>query len=249
MSKHNYGWKKDTEDTRDYQYKLPETTTPLPTSTDLTSKCPPIVDQGQLGSCTANGAAGVLEYDMLLQQEQDTTPSRLFIYYNTRDIEGTVDSDSGASIRDTIKSVTQFGACSESEWPYDISTFTNKPSEQCYTDALLHKAVKYMSVTHSLVHVKSALAEGFPVIFGFTCFESLESQEVDDTGDIPYPKHGEQEIGGHCVLLVGYDDNVQKFLMRNSWGTSWGKQGYGTMPYKYIKGKYSSDFWIVETVY
>jgi len=246
LTKQVYGWKKDKADTRDYEY-VPKTTV-LPPLVDLRLKCPGIYDQGQLGSCTANAAAGVLEFDMLLQGETDATPSRLFIYYNTRDIEGTTQEDSGASIRDTIKSVTQFGACPESEWPYDISQFTVKPDVRSYTDGLLHKAVIYKKVGHSQKALKAALASGRPVIFGFTCYESLEYDTTTQTGYIPYPKKSEQEIGGHAIELVGYDDSQEKFFIRNSWGTRWGLSGYGSMDYKYITSKLASDFWVVETV-
>jgi C1A family cysteine protease len=127
-----YGWIPDLPDHRDHLYAAPPPRlTALPPSTDLRPQCPPVYDQGQLGSCTANAIAGAIEFDQMKQGQTPFVPSRLFIYYNERDIEGTVGSDSGAQIRDGIKSVAQQGVCPEPEWPYDITKFTEKPPDTC----------------------------------------------------------------------------------------------------------------------
>jgi len=152
-----YGWIKDRPDFRDHLYRRPSQllAAPLPQTVDLRQQCPPVYDQGQLGSCTANAIAGALEFDRLKQGLTDFTPSRLFIYYNERAIEGTVDSDSGAQIRDGIKSVAAQGDCPESEWPYDISQFTVQPPQSCYDDALRYKALKYQSLAGNLPDTQS----------------------------------------------------------------------------------------------
>jgi C1A family cysteine protease len=138
-----YGWIPDLPDQRDLLYAAPPAPPiPLPAQTDLRAQCPPVYDQGQLGSCTANAIAGALQFDEAKQGEADTTLlSRLFIYYNERVMEGTVGTDSGAMIRDGIKTVNAVGACPESEWPYDIARFTEKPSDACYADAATHRAL------------------------------------------------------------------------------------------------------------
>ena len=86
-------------------------------------------------------------------------------------------------------------------------------------------------------------------MFGFTVYESFESQEVAKTGVVPMPAPGEQVVGGHAVLAVGYDDSAQTFMVRNSWGTGWGQAGYFTMPYAYLTTRgLSSDFWTIRIV-
>jgi C1A family cysteine protease len=176
-------------------------------------------------------------------------PSRLFIYYNERVVEHTVNSDSGASIRDGIKSVAKQGDCPETEWPYDITKFTQKPLPQCYHDALKYKAVQYQKLVQSANQMKGCLASGYPFVFGFTVYDSFESQPVAQTGVVPMPGSTERVLGGHCVVAVGYDDSQQRFIVRNSWGTSWGIQGYCTMPYAYLTDPdLASDFWTIRLV-
>jgi C1A family cysteine protease len=245
-----YGWIPDLPDQRDHLYAAPiQALEAMPTSVDLRSGCPDVYDQSHLGSCTANAIAGAIEFDQIKQKIASFIPSRLFIYYNERIIEGTVDSDSGAMIRDGIKSVGSQGVCSESEWPYNITQFQQKPSDQCYQDALLTKAILYQRVLRNLDQMKGCLASGYPFVFGFTVYESFESAEVAATGIVPMPTRGESVLGGHAVLAVGYDDTQQTFLVRNSWGNGWGMQGYFTMPYTYLTSRHlASDFWTIRVV-
>jgi C1A family cysteine protease len=209
-----------------------------------------VYNQGELGSCTAHSIAGAIEFDQIKQKlPQIFVPSRLFIYYNERVIEGTVDSDSGAMIRDGIKSVASQGACNESEWPYDITQFAVQPPAQCYQDALLDRAILYQRIVPNLNTMRACLAAGYPFAFGFTVYESFESASVAQTGQVPLPQPGEQVLGGHAVLAVGYDDTQLRFLVRNSWGTDWGMQGYFTMPYTYLtQASLASDFWTIRLV-
>ena len=179
----------------------------------------------------------------------DFVPSRLFIYYNERVIEGTVGFDSGAQLRDGIKSVASQGVCPELEWPYVIDNFTTKPSAKAYKDAKLDRAVSYQSLVQDLNQMKGCLASGYPFIFGFTVYQSFESEAVKRTGHAPMPGWGERPIGGHAVMAVGYDDASQWFLVRNSWGAAWGMKGYFTMPYSYlIQAGLSRDFWTIRLV-
>lgn len=245
-----YGWTPDLPDQRDFLYAAPvERLAALPPSVDLTSNCPPVYDQGQLGSCTANAIAGAFEFDQMKQGLQAFVPSRLFIYYNERVIEGTVNSDSGAQIRDGMKSVATQGVCPEDEWPYDITKFADQPPANCVQDALQNKALLYQRVARNLPQMKGCLADGYPFVFGFTVYESFESQQVAQTGHAPMPQSGEQVVGGHAVVAVGYDDSNQWFVVRNSWGTGWGMQGYFTLPYAYLTSRgLASDFWTIRSV-
>jgi C1A family cysteine protease len=242
-----YGWIPDLPDRRDHLYAVPSTILlKLPPMVDLRPQCPPVYDQGQLGSCTANAIAAAIEFERMKQGLQDFIPSRLFIYYDERAMEGTIASDSGAQIRDGIKSVAKQGACPESEWPYDISKFAVQPASQCYQDALKDRAVQYSRVARNLDQMKGCLASGYPFVLGFTVYPSFESPEVAQSGIAPMPQPGEAPIGGHAVLAAGYDDGQQRFIVRNSWGTGWGMAGYFTLPYGYLTDRgLSSDFWTI----
>lgn len=247
----NYGWKKDNVDKRDlyHNFQITNTSTNIK-HIDLRDKCPPVYDQGQLGSCTANAIAGLYEYDEMKEEEQNIfTPSRLFIYYNEREIEGTINEDSGAQIRDGIKSINSTGVCPESMWPYDISKFKDEPTQKCYMDAAKHHAVEYKRVPQTLEQIRQCLIEGFPFAFGFIVYASFESQQVAETGEVPMPQEGEQVVGGHAVACVGFDDTKNVIICRNSWGDSWGDKGYFYMPYDYIlNSEYCNDLWTVRRV-
>ncbi len=240
-----YGWIPDLPDQRDHLYAPAPVLQTLPPSIDLRSQCPPVYDQGQLGSSYAIAAA--LEFDQIKQDLAPVfAPSRLFIYYNERAIENTVDSDSGAMIRDGIKSVATQGACPEDFWPYDIAQFRDQPPDDCYQAAAQHEAVLYQSVAQDLNQMKGCLATGTPFVFGFTVYQSFESNQVAQTGHAPLPDPSEQVLGGHAVLAVGYDDATARFLARNSWGMD----GYFTIPYSYLlQSSLAADFWVIQRVH
>jgi C1A family cysteine protease len=242
-----YGWIPDIPDPRDVFYAAPPAVlTALPPKADLRDACPPVYDQGELGSCTANAIAGAIQFEQKKQQLVNFTPSRLFIYYNEREIEGTVGTDSGARIRDGIKTVVKIGACPETDWPYNIAQFVGPPPPPCKPDAAKNHVLAYHRVAQSLSQMKACLAEGYPFVFGFTVYESFESPEVAKTGVVPMPASSEAQIGGHAVAAVGYDDTQQRFIVRNSWGPAWGMAGYCTMPYAYLSDPhYASDFWTI----
>jgi C1A family cysteine protease len=249
QNKH-YGWVPDLPDHRDQLYSAPVVNlATFPTQVDLRPKCPTVYDQGQLGSCTANAIAGAVQFDLMKESKTVFTPSRLFIYYNERVIEGTVNSDSGAMIRDGIKSIAHQGDAPETDWPYDITKFTTKPPTKAYTDAKMHKAVLYQRLIQDLNQMKGCLVSGYPFVFGFTVYESFETQQVATTGVVPMPAPSEKTVGGHAVMAVGFDDTQQRFIVRNSWGTGWGMAGYFTMPYAYLtQSNLSDDFWTVRVV-
>lgn len=245
--KHKMGWVRDLPDIRDSYFRVvsPEEVAALPSSVDLRSTCPPIVDQSTLGSCTANALAGAIGF---LENKDNVNPndafSRLFIYYNERAIEGTTGSDSGAQIRDGITTLSEQGACYETTWPYDITQFTDQPSASAYTEGAQHLILTYSRIT-DFAQMQAALASGYPFVFGITVYESFEGGNVATTGVVPMPQPNEEVLGGHALLCVGYDNTNQWFIFRNSWGM-WGDKGYGYMPYTYLTNAgLASDFWFI----
>jgi C1A family cysteine protease len=246
-----YGWVPDLPDARDHLYAAPAPVmATLPPKADLRPQCPPVYDQGQLGSCTANAIAAAIQFDRMKESlSPDFVPSRLFIYYNERAIEGTVSTDSGAQIRDGIKTVATQGACPEPDWPYVITQFATKPPKLDYSEALGDRAVSYSRLTQNLNLLKGCLASGFPFVFGFTVYESFESQAVAQSGMVPMPSPNEKTVGGHAVMAVGYDDTAQRFIVRNSWATTWGISGYFMMPYAYVTDpNLADDLWTIRLV-
>jgi C1A family cysteine protease len=245
-----YGWRPDTPDIRDHLFAVAPPKA-LPPSVSLRTQMPPVYDQGQLGSCTANSIGAILQLNQILQKEPDAaTPSRLFIYYNERLMEGTVSEDSGAEIRDGIKSVAQLGAPPEDIWPYDITKFAKKPPAKAYTQAKKHQAVRYARVAQDTLPIQSVLASGYAISFGFTVYSSFETN-VGKDGIVSMPQPSEKVLGGHAVVAVGYKPikNQLYFECRNSWGTTWGDQGYFWMPAAYLtSSSLASDFWVIEQV-
>lgn len=246
-----YGWLPDIPDHRDFVYATPAAVMrALPSKVDLRRKCPSVYDQGALGSCTANAIGGAHQFEQMRKDAAGAfVPSRLFIYYNERVMIGTVNEDSGAMLRDGMKSVAKQGVCPEREWPYVISRFRSRPSRPCYVSAMEHQVLSYRRVAQNLSQMKGCLAAGYPFVFGFAVYESFEETSVARTGKVPMPGRNESMLGGHAVLAVGYDDSTQSFIVRNSWGSRWGKAGYCFMPYAYlVDDDLAADFWTIRIV-
>jgi len=239
-----YGWVPDRPDQRDRLYAaIAAPPKRLPAKVDLRAGCSPVENQGQLGSCTANALVGNLEFLEKKSGRTVTDLSRLFIYYNERAMEGTINDDSGAAIRDGVKSLAKLGVCEESDWPYKISCFKQKPPAACYRSAADHQVTSYHRVI-GLKQMRQCLAEGYPFVFGFTVYAAFESAAVAKSGQLDLPKKGEKNMGGHAVCAVGYDDQAGRILVRNSWGPDWGLAGYFTMPYDYAdNSNLADDFW------
>ena len=262
-SKYVYRLKKQKKDVRDFLF-IPDNTASIPQSVDLRNVVFPVFNQGHLGSCTSNAISAAIRFVLMVLGIATFTPSRLFIYYNERDMEGSVNSDSGAMIRDGIKSVNNLGVCPEAMddgstpdylWPYsdDSTTFKTKPKDVCYKNALLHKAVTYASVRLDRNTILSTLAAGHPIIFGFRVHQSFENDACMKTGVMPVPGWFDPVLGGHAVLAVGYMLNkpmgTQKVtdwvIVRNSWGTGVQDKGYFYMPLDEVMCKDASDAWII----
>ena len=245
-----YGWIPDLPDHRDLQFSSEvQSLAVLPASIDLRPNMPAVYDQGNLGSCTANSIGAAFEYELKKQNSPSFTPSRLFIYYNERKIENTIKSDAGAMIRDGIKTVANEGACKETTWPYVITKFASKPTVKSYQEGLKHIGVKYYSVKQTESDIKTALASGYPVVFGFSVYSYFESADMAKKAILNLPQAGEKMLGGHAVLIVGYDDKTKRFTVRNSWSANWGDKGYFYMSYDYVcNPKLASDFWVLQQI-
>jgi C1A family cysteine protease len=213
----------------------------VPSMIDLRSKFPSCFDQGQLGSCTANALCGVISYDI-----PKFMGSRLFLYYNERLIEHDIEYDNGAFLSDGIQSLKIFGICSETSWPYDISKFTLNPDMKCYREAKLHCALNVKPLTNSAEDMKNALRNGYPFVVGILVYESFTTSYVARTGIVRMPLPNESLLGGHAIVCVGYNDQQQVWIMRNSWGTQWGDKGYFYLPYQYlINHNLAQDMWCI----
>lgn len=247
-----YHWRPDVPDIRDLTYAAPRPVLrALPPTVDLRAQCPEVYNQGQLGSCTANAIAGAHQFDQMKQGAKDVfNPSRLFIYYNERDMEGTVNSDAGAMIRDGFKSIAKQGVCKETSWPYDPAKFAKKPTAGCFKEALDHQSLQYLRLAQTDKQLRGCLAEGFPFALGIAVYESFESDAVAKTGVVPMPDpKKEKSLGGHAILCVGYQNAKKRFIIRNSWGADWGDKGYCYLPYDYVlNDNLACDFWTMRSI-
>ena len=269
------GWLPDYPDFRDYTVdhtnvapqlvKLAaekSSETALPTTVDLRYWCPPIENQGNLGSCTANAGVGLVEYFERRAFGKYLDASRLFLYKTTRNLLHAA-GDTGAYLRSTLGALALFGVPPEEYWPYDIEQFDVEPNAFCYSFAQSFRALKYIRLDppgiakkELINQIKKYLVQGIPAIFGFTVYNSIEQAEKD--GKIPYPLAGESVVGGHALMVVGYDNKLKipnrnangvqttgAFLIRNSWGTEWGVEGYGWLPYEYVLRGLAEDWWTI----
>ena len=216
--------------------------TGLPLIVDLRSKFGPIYNQGNIGSCTACALCGLIQYHISTFQG-----SRLFVYYNERILGNNILDDSGATLENGMLCLQKYGVCLEVDWPYIPNKFAVKPTDKCYKDALKHLVLKVESIDDKLDNLKIHLALGYPFVVGILIYQSFESIQVAKTGIVPIPNvNTEKLLGGHAVVCVGYNDNTQQWIMRNSWGSFWGVKGYFYLPYAYLLDPdLAGDMWTI----
>jgi len=259
------GWRRQRPDHRDRLYSAPAPVLrQLPAVVDLRHSgfSMPVYDQLATSSCTGNGPGALVHFCLIKEglATPQQVPSRLFAYYNGREITGDTTIDGGAEIRDVIKGLVTHGICFEcgpdgavrpEDWPFDPRAVLTKPPQACYDAALKDRALEYQAVPQVINQLRACLADGFPFTFGMNVFAEFDGQEVDQTGRLPMPGPNEASASGHCVDAWGFDDTNRCFLIRNSWGPLWSKsmKGFFLIPYEYvIDPNLSSDFWTIRTV-
>lgn len=244
---HKLGWQPDRGGVRDKAFiNHPRFSgSPIKEKTDLRAAMPPVYDQGALGSCTGQGCAAILDYAHSRTGAAFFAPSRLFIYFGARKIEGTVDEDSGAQIRDVITVALQLGAPREATWPYKPSKFRTAPTAAAFAEALRYQAL-HAYKCQSLTDVRRALSMGLPVAFGVPVYPAIQDLSWNNY-TLPMPGKYERSIGGHCMTVVGHDDARRVLIIRNSWGDKWGRAGHCLMPYDYwLKFTAQTDAWVID---
>jgi C1A family cysteine protease len=233
--KNKFGWAKPLIIKKYPEFKSIKS---LPTKVDLREIyiLPEVFDQGELGSCTANALAYGHNILQIKQKYKNKfSPSRLFIYYQERKYEGTINEDSGAYLSTGIYTLKKDGVCKEKLWPYIINKYKVKPSSKCFKDAKKYTLTSSSGINVNLNEIKNALANKYPVVFGFLVFDSFLSDIVTTTGIVPIPNlQTENILGGHAVCLVGYNDETNMFIAVNSWGKNWGDNGFFYIPYEYV---------------
>lgn len=262
---HKYGWNMKTQRKYSWIPSLPDyrnrkfeefvkdqnlETQVRPVSISLRPWCSEVVDQGNLGCCTSCAVTSLVKYNLNRNKTVSSPLSRLYLYYNQRRNDDSINWDDGDTLTDAVKMVRNYGICQESLWPYDLRRWKVQPPPPCYTDAQQVKVTSYYNLD-ILDDMKTSLANYHPFVFGFSVYESFESDAVANTGIVPIPAKTETLLGGHAVMAVGYDDIAQRFLIKNSWGKKWGLpspllRGYFTIPYTYLMNRnLSDDFWVI----
>ena len=218
----------------------------LPSSVDLRQKCPPIYDQGNLGSSVANVLCSAYSFDNLTFEG-----SRLFVYYNEKTLNGLNNGENNkpdvqSSIEHGINALGKYGICDEKFWQYNTSKFATTPQIDAYTNAKSHEIISNepLNIKQDLNNIKACLAEGLPICLGIKVYTQFDSDIASKTGLIFMPSS--KVLGGHAILIVGYDDEKYSFIFRNSFGTSWGENGYGYIGYDYITNPdQTTDLWVI----
>jgi C1A family cysteine protease len=250
-----YGWKRSIPSIYDYEFVIPRRyglISAVPRKANNKSICPPVMEQGSIGSCVANATTAAMRADRVSQRLSDIPLSRLQLYWDGREAEGDLEVDAGMEVRTAFKLANKNGVAPETLWPYDVKKWREKPPLEVYVASKANAALEYARVDQNIHAIKAALASGHLVVFGMVVYESFESAKTERTGivQMPNPK-GERDHGGHCMYLHSYDDDADPTRVwgTNSWGTDWGFLGDFSIPWNYVCHRnLADDFWVVTTV-
>lgn len=213
---------------------------------DLRKWCSPVENQRDIGSCVGNAVVGGLELLQIRNGQKLIDLSRMFVYYNSRLMHGDAEQDSGTYIRIAMGTLSSIGTCSEAKWPYDTSNVFIRPTWGSYREAYAHKIGGYYRIDGDgqgrIDLIKSALERGNPVVFG--CLVDAAFMNTGTDGVVAMPKPGRKVEGGHAMLIVGYKDGGDTLIVRNSWGTGWGDDGYCYIPSDFLDACDANDFWV-----
>ena len=255
------GGKRDSSDSRDLIRTYGEDMIPSEDKdpkVDLRKYVAMVYDQGTLNSCTSNALCAAFCLDMKKQmlEENDINirffdPARLFLFYNSRAADNSIDKNTGVSLRVALKAMNDFGVCKEFLWPYEEKNFKLKPTPASYRAALGNNVCKYEKLKQDIHQLRACLKSGFPILFLMEIYPSFLGKE-SRRGMMVIPTEAEIESSkplSHAVLAVGYDDTTERIIVLNSWGVEFGAKGYFFMPYKYIiDKKRTCDFWKIERI-
>jgi C1A family cysteine protease/predicted TIM-barrel fold metal-dependent hydrolase len=285
--KNRFGWVRDLPDIRDYsaqkdtvsnkqqemnvQKSVKEMLLPsiqkakqaIPPVIDLTHWCSSVEDQGPIGACTAHAAVALVEYFEIRTQNKHIDASRLFVYKVSRNLLNW-QGDTGAYIRTAMQALVLFGVPPEQYMPYVPENFDSEPSAFCYAFGQSFQTASYYRLDplgrrpdRLLTNIKTSLAAGYPLMFGFTVYDSM-GEAKNNKGKVPFPSSHDRVAGGHAVAAVGYDDTIViqnsepgsiptrgAIRIRNSWGPDWGDNGYGWLPYEFILRGLAVDWWTI----
>lgn len=254
MRARRYGWKRDHPDHRDRLFGVAaHIMQALPRQVDLRVKCPDPYNQLDTQTCTGQATKLAIHFDRGVENPgvdiESLEPSSLFQYYNGRTLDDSQDLDGGCQIRNVMKAMNQSGYCDEALWPFDPDKVCVKPPPEAYEQGSHRDIVDYRRVAQSMDLICAALASERPVICGISLYDSFESDTVMTSGEIPMPNGKESFLGGHAIVLVGYNKDLRIFIFRNSWGIGWGDKGYGYLPEIYVVNPdLAADFWTIRTV-
>ena len=253
-----FGGKRDVHDQRDVIRTYGAGERPTDTKHDLVQYISHVYDQGSLHCCTANALCSAYGLELMRQSMESNSvyeyfdSSRLFLYYNSRLYDETTDRNTGVSVRHAFKSMKKYGLCTEASWPYDEQNFSVEPSSSCYQEGLGNSIANYSRLDQDIDEFRACLKAGYPFTVGFKIYSSFWNLENNISWLMPVPTDDEirqEKPLLHTVLAVGYDDDTQRITILNSWGRSFGNDGYFYMPYEYIlNNKRAFDFWKIEEV-
>lgn len=209
---------------------------------DLRPKFPEVYEQGKIGSCSANSLCSIFDYD----SKNNFRGSRLFLYYNERLLINETEKDNGAYIDDGITALKTFGICHENDWKYNINNIYIKPDNNAYEKAKNNYIQEAIKIDNNINIIREWLDKNEPITVGIAIYSNFMSLLSAKTGKIGLPTEKDKFMGGHAVVICGYNDYTREFIMRNSWGVFWGDNGYFYLPYEYISNsKLTGDLWII----